>query len=184
MQITCKFTSGRKTWNHYLVIGHVCLCSYWDCGSRTWMFVLICPIYKCCFHLIYSPVSSNLWFQLWRKRSVYRVCMWVFLCILCVCVVFGHRRPSASGLVAFRKQPPLWTHTHTLHLLYILKHAVSLRSWKENAFFLWTAAIPLSHFWECACACLCELLNCNGYVYPTKLWFPNLEKCVDQFKFL
>lgn len=49
--------------------------------------------------------------------------------------------------------PPLHTqtHTHTVQLLYILKHAVSLRSSKENAFFLFAAAMLLRPLSVCVC---------------------------------
>lgn len=91
-----------------------------------------------------------------------------------VCVVcFLEAIPFAYGLVAVGKQPPhpsMHTNTLTEHLLYILKHAASLRSWKENTFFLSAAETLFRSFLSvyvcgcmfvctCVCACVCMFVH-------------------------
>ncbi len=162
MKTFSKLTSGRKKLNEQLNWANCrfCFVPVTSMGSMTnFVCINVCVcvckckcVYSCkCWHVYvyvwpgsinsasifrgtYSPASSCMWFQLRRKRSV---CVFVCACVrgcLCVLCVFGWRSiPFASGLAAFRKQPPhpsvhTHTHTHTEHLLYILKHAASLRS--------------------------------------------------------
>lgn len=120
---------------------------WFRCIWVSWLYKLrFCSI----FVWTYSPASCFcMWLQLWRKRIV---CVWMFLWPGLVAV----GKPSLPQLLQVN------THKDTEHLLYILKHAASLRRWKENVFFLSAAETLLRSLLNVnvlCCVVICMLVQ-------------------------
>lgn len=97
----------------------LCKCRYINLAS------IFCGMYS---------LASCTWILLWRKSSVG---------VLSILQTSEHPFPLHLDWLqsGSRLHTPSWTYTHSEHLLYILNHAVSLRSSKENAFFLSAAGL-------------------------------------------
>lgn len=126
----CSFTSGRKILKEWSLCGSgsdsMCTRSafghfqvleqtfFFRTCDWDFIFEVLCSVFPCDPYVI--PESSCSFEAVWTS-------------IL-----------SASGLHRGSWPPPLHADSFSQHLLYILKHAASLRSLKGNALFLWRKA--------------------------------------------